>query len=184
MKITSIKAIPWAPDLRPDVYGVLAARNFVAVKVETDEGIPGWGDATVGPLSVANMVEELGDIILGEDPARIDYHWERLYHLNHVQGGPIQLSAISGIEMALWDIKGKHFDTPVWQLLGGKVRNKVRAMLCLPTGSSDEVAKHALNAKNSGFTALKVFLYQHGHSTMRHSERIKDLVERNGVSYQ
>ena len=63
MKISSIKAIPWSPDQTPDSYGVLASRNFVAVKVETDEGITGWGDATVGPLSVANMVEELGDII-------------------------------------------------------------------------------------------------------------------------
>ena len=67
MKITSIKAIPWAPDLRPDVYGVLHARNFVAVKVETDEGITGWGDATIGPLAVAKLVEEFGAIIIGED---------------------------------------------------------------------------------------------------------------------
>ena len=125
MKISSIKAIPWSPDQTPDVYGVLASRNFVAVKVETDEGITGWGDATVGPLSVANMVEEFGEIILGEDPGRIDYHWERLYHLNHVQGGPIQLSAISGIEMALWDIKGKSLGVPVYELLGGKFRDRI-----------------------------------------------------------
>ena len=103
IKITSVRAIPWSPDPTPDSYGVLAARNFVAVKVETDEGITGWGDATIGPLAVAKLVEEFGAIIIGEDPARIDYHWERLYHLNHVQGGPMQLSAIAGIEMALWD---------------------------------------------------------------------------------
>ena len=107
MKITSVRAIPWAPDKVPDAYGVPATRNFVAVKVETDEGIVGWGDATVGPLSVAKMVEEFGQLMVGQDPSQIEYHWQRLYHLNHVQGGPIQLSAFSGIEMALWDIKGK-----------------------------------------------------------------------------
>jgi len=161
MKISSIKAIPWSPDQTPDSYGVLASRNFVAVKVETDEGITGWGDATVGPLSVANMVEELGDIILGEDPARIDYHWERLYHLNHVQGGPIQLSAISGIEMALWDIKGKSLGVPVYELLGGKFRDRIWTYGRWDGITPEAAVEHALSQKSKGLTALKGDPFDH-----------------------
>ena len=107
MKITSVKAIPSAPDKTPDSYGILATRNYVYVKVETDDGVVGWGDATCGPLSVASMVEEFGRLLIGKNPAYIEEHWQTLYHFYHVRGGPIQLSAISGIEMALWDIKGK-----------------------------------------------------------------------------
>ena len=74
----------------------------------------------VVPLSVAQFVEEIGATLVGKDPFRIEEHWQRLYHLYHnVRGGVIQMAAISGIEIALWDIKGKAFDAPVWQLLGG-----------------------------------------------------------------
>ena len=77
-------------------------------------------ESTCGPLSVANVVEEIGATLVGKDPFRIEEHWQRLYHLYHnVRGGVIQMAAISGIEIALWDIKGKAFDAPVWQLLGG-----------------------------------------------------------------
>ena len=88
MKITSVKAILSAPDKTLDTYGVLATRNYVYVKVETDEGIVGWGDATCGPLSVASMVEEFGQLLLGKDPSRIEEHWQTLYHFYHVRGGP------------------------------------------------------------------------------------------------
>jgi galactonate dehydratase len=161
MKITSIKAIPWAPDLRPDVYGVLHARNFVAVKVETDEGITGWGDATIGPLAVAKLVEEFGAIIIGEDPSRIDYHWERLYHLNHVQGGPMQLSAIAGIEMALWDIKGKALGVPVYELLGGMYRDRIWTYGRWDGDTPESAVEHALAQKAEGLTALKGDPFDH-----------------------
>ena len=111
MKITSIKAIPYAPDPAPNPYllsvGMTGTWNYVGVKVETDEGITGWGDSTCGPLTVASMVEEFGQMLIGKDPSRIEEHWQNLYHHFFVRGGPIQTSAMSGIEMALWDIKGK-----------------------------------------------------------------------------
>ena len=72
MRITSVTAMPSAPDKIPDSYGVMATRNYVYVKVETDEGIVGWGDATCGPLTVASMVEEFGELVVGKDPSRIE----------------------------------------------------------------------------------------------------------------
>ncbi len=107
MKITSVKAIP------ASAANAGVTRNYVFVKIETDEGIVGWGESTCGPLSVANMVEEFGALLIGKDPHRIEEHWQRLYHHFHVRGGVIQMSAISGIEIALWDIKGKALGKPV-----------------------------------------------------------------------
>ncbi|MXX53323.1 MAG: D-galactonate dehydratase, partial [Dehalococcoidia bacterium] len=100
MKITAVTPVPVSSSTP------FGARNYMFVKVETDEGITGWGEATSGPLAVATMVEEFGQQLIGQDPGRIEQHWQTLYHHFHVRGGVVQMSAISGIEIALWDIKG------------------------------------------------------------------------------
>ena len=161
MKITSVKAIPSAPDKIIDTYGVLATRNYVYVKVETDEGIVGWGDATCGPLSVASMVEEFGQLLIGKDPARIEEHWQTLYHFYHVRGGPIQLSAISGIEIALWDIKGKSLGAPVHELLGGKMRDRIWTYGRWDGLTPEAAVKQALSYTSQGVTALKGDPFDH-----------------------
>ena len=115
--------------------------------------------------------------LIGQDPMRTEHHWNFMYRAKSMRGGAIG-GGISAIDQALWDIKGKYFEAPVWQLLGGKARDAVRAMLVLPTGTLEEVANAAAAAKADGFTAVKCLLYQHEHAPMRHSERIKDLVER------
>ena len=81
MKITSVKAIPASHSTIR--VGIKTSRNYVFVKIETDEGITGWGEATCGPLSVATMVDEFGRVILGKDPMEIEKHWQTLYHLKH-----------------------------------------------------------------------------------------------------
>ena len=161
MKITSVEAIPSAPDKIPDSYGVMATRNYVYVKVETDEGIVGWGDATCGPLTVASMVEEFGELVIGKDPSRIEEHWQTLYHHFFVRGGPIQLSAISGIEMALWDIKGKALGVPVYELLGGMMRDRIWAYGRWDGHTPEEAAEHALSYTEQGVTALKGDPFDH-----------------------
>ena len=94
MKITAVKAIPSAPDEARKGYGT---RNYIYVKVETDEGLVGWGEATIGPLSVANMVEEFGRLLVGKDPSRIEEHWQTLYHhFQNVRGGPVQCRQSAG----------------------------------------------------------------------------------------
>jgi len=153
MKITEIKAIASA-NPEADLRGV--RRNYVYVKVTTDTGIVGWGEATCGPLAVANMVDEIGETLIGKDPFRIEQHWQEMYHLWHnVRGGVVQMAAISGIEIALWDIKGKAFDVPVWEILGGQMREKIWTYGRFDGETPDDCVTHALRETATGLTALK-----------------------------
>lgn len=95
------------------------------LKIETDEGIVGWGEPVVEGRahSVAAAVEELSDYLIGKDPRNIEDHWTVLYRGGFYRGGAIHMSALAGIDQALWDIKGKHLGVPVSQLLGGNVRD-------------------------------------------------------------
>lgn len=103
--------------------------RWMFLKIETDEGIVGWGEPVIEgkAKSVEAAVHELGEYIIGQDPARINDIWQTLYRGSFYRGGPILMSAISGIDQALWDIKGKALGVPVCQLLGGLVRDKIKA---------------------------------------------------------
>lgn len=103
--------------------------RWMFLKIETDEGIVGWGEPVIEgkAKSVEAAVHELGEYIIGRDPARINDIWQTLYRGSFYRGGPILMSAISGIDQALWDIKGKALGVPVYQLLGGLVRDKIKA---------------------------------------------------------
>ena len=100
-------------------------RDYVFVKVTTDEGLYGWGEGTLErkERTVATAVEDLKPFLLGEDPTRIDYLWQRMYRHAFWRGGEVVLSAMSGVEQALWDITGKAYGQPVYKLLGGAVRD-------------------------------------------------------------
>ncbi len=155
MKITSVKAIPASSSPR----GV--ARNYVFVKIETDEGITGWGEATAGPLAVATMVDEFGELLIGKDPGRIEQHWQTLYHHFHVRGGVVQLSAISGIEIALWDIKGQALGVPIYELLGGKMRENIWCYGRWDGLTPELSVENALRHTEEGLTALKGDPFDH-----------------------
>jgi galactonate dehydratase len=98
------------------------------VKVTTDSGLVGWGETTLEgkPRSTAAAVEELADYLVGKDPLLIEHHWQHIYRSAFFRGGNVVMTALSGIDQALWDIAGKHHGVPVYQLLGGKVRDRVR----------------------------------------------------------
>ncbi|MFT5612651.1 MAG: galactonate dehydratase [Polaribacter sp.] len=115
MKITKFK-----------LYAVKPRWLFLAI--ETDEGITGWGEPVIEGRahSVAAAVEELSVYLIGKDPRRINDHWQTLYRGGFYRGGPILMSAIAGIDQALWDIKGKALGQPVYELLGGLVRDKMK----------------------------------------------------------
>ena len=155
------------------------ATNWMMVRLTTESGIQGIGESTFfgWPRAAEDVVLSFRNYLIGADPMRVEHHWNYMYRSKSMRGGAVG-GGISAIDQALWDIKGKHFEAPVWQLLGGKTRDRVRAMLVIPMGTRDEVAAHAANAKKDGFTAAKVLLFQHEHATMRHSERIADLVDR------
>ncbi|MDA0791314.1 MAG: galactonate dehydratase [Proteobacteria bacterium] len=156
MKITSVKAIAASARFSPT-----ATRNFVYVKIETDEGITGWGEATSGPLAVATMVDEFGKVIIGKDPMEIERHWQTLYHHFHVRGGVVQMSAISGIEIALWDIKGQALGAPVYDLLGGKMRDRIWTYGRWDGPTVEKSVENALNHIDMGLTALKGDPFEH-----------------------
>src|ERR1700722_19670976 len=104
-------------------------RNWVFVKLETDvAGLYGWGECSLGgkTRSVAGALEDFAPMILGEDPTRIEHLYQKMYRQSFWRTGVIGLSAISGIEQACWDILGKSLGQPVYKLLGGAVRDRVR----------------------------------------------------------
>ena len=156
MKITSVKAFPCSAR-----FSETATRNFVFVRIQTDEGITGWGEATSGPLAVATMVDEFGSTLVGEDPGEIERHWQNLYHLFHVRGGVVQMSAISGIEIALWDIKGQALGAPVYDLLGGKMRDRIWTYGRWDGPTVEASINNAMNHVERGLTALKGDPFEH-----------------------
>jgi galactonate dehydratase len=103
-------------------------RRMRLVKVTTDNGLVGWGESTLEgkPRSTMAAVDELAEFLIGKDPLRIEHHWQQLYRSAFFRGGSVVMSAISGLDQALWDIAGKHYGVPVYQLLGGPTRDRVR----------------------------------------------------------
>jgi len=133
--------------------------RWLFLKVETDDGLVGWGEPVVEGRSktVKAAVEELLDTYLvGEDPARIADHWETMYRGGFYRGGPVLMSAIAGIDQALWDIKGKRLGAPVHELLGGKVRETVRVYQWIGGDRPADVGAAAEEKVDAGFTALKM----------------------------
>lgn len=102
-------------------YYVSFTSRWMFLKIETDEGVVGWGEPVIEgrARTVEAAVHELGDYLIGQDPSRINDLWQVMYRAGFYRGGPILMSAIAGIDRALWDIKGKVLNAPVWQLMGG-----------------------------------------------------------------
>ena len=102
--------------------------RWMFLKIETDEGITGWGEPVIEgrARSVETAVQELSEYVIGKDPARINDIWQAMYRTGFYRGGPILMSAIAGIDQALWDIKGKVLNAPVYELLGGLVRDRMK----------------------------------------------------------
>ncbi|MDM0113662.1 galactonate dehydratase [Variovorax sp. J22R133] len=104
------------------------APRWMFLKIETDEGITGWGEPVIEgrARTVETAVQEFGETLIGKDPSRINDLWQTMYRSNFYRGGAILMSAIAGIDQALWDIKGKALGVPVYELLGGKVRDRMK----------------------------------------------------------
>ena len=143
-------------------------RNWVFVKVETDQsGLHGWGEATLEwkTNAVVGCVEDFRPLLLGEDPTRIEYLYQKLYRHSFFRMGAIGMSAISGIEQACWDILGKELGVPVYRLLGGAARDKVRMYTHLGGGQMENVyetfdpgplVELAQQVVERGYSAVKV----------------------------
>ena len=136
----------------------LVEPRWLFLKVSTDEGISGWGEPVVEgrAATVARAVEEAEEYLVGRDPDRIEDIWQVLYRGGFYRGGPVFMSAIAGIDQALWDIKGKRYGLPIYQFLGGAVRDKVRVYSWIDGETPEDIAQSARDRVAAGYTALKM----------------------------
>ncbi|MBY0223473.1 MULTISPECIES: galactonate dehydratase [Sporosarcina] len=132
--------------------------RWLFLKIETDEGLVGWGEPVVEGRAhtVKACVEELMEYLIGKDPMNIEDHWNKLYRSGFYRGGPILMSALSGIDQALWDIKGKFFNAPVHQLMGGACRDSIKVYSWIGGDRPSDVGVAAKSIADAGFTALKM----------------------------
>jgi galactonate dehydratase len=136
----------------------LVPPRWCFLKIETDEGITGWGEPVLEgrAASVAAVVAELADYLIGKDPFLIEDHWTVLYRGGFYRGGGLHMSALAGIDQALWDIKGKAFGVPVHQLLGGRLRKRIRVYSWIGGDRPADTAQAARDVAARGFTAVKM----------------------------
>jgi galactonate dehydratase len=141
-----------------DIGTFLVPPRWLFLRIETNEGITGWGEPVVEGRAetVRAAVAELSDLLIGEDPLRIEDHWQVLTRGGFYRGGPVLSSAVAGIDQALWDIAGKTYGAPVHRLLGGPVRDKARVYTWIGGDEPREVADQARGQVEAGFTAVKM----------------------------
>lgn len=132
--------------------------RWLFLKIETDEGLEGWGEPIVEGHTdtVRAAVKEFEDYLIGKDPLRIEDHWQVMYRGGFYRGGPEAMSAIAGIDQALWDIKGKHYNAPVYELLGGCCRERIQVYRWIGGDRPEYVAKAAKKAYEQGYQAIKM----------------------------
>ncbi|ELY63257.1 galactonate dehydratase [Natrinema versiforme] len=133
--------------------------RWLFLRVETADGTVGWGEPVVEgrARTVRTAVEELlENYLLGKDPRRIEDHWQAMYRGGFYRGGPVLMSAIAGVDQALWDIKGKQLGVPVHDLLGGATRDRIRVYQWIGGDRPSDVAEQARAQVEAGFTALKM----------------------------
>jgi len=132
--------------------------RWMLLKIETDEGLVGWGEPVIEgrARTVEAAVHELSKLVVGQDPARINDHWQAMYRGGFYRGGPILMSAIAGIDQALWDIKGKALGVPVYELLGGRVRDRMKTYCWVGGDRPADIIDAIHNVREAGFDTVKM----------------------------
>ncbi len=145
MKITALKTF-------------LVPPRWLFLKIETDEGISGWGEPVLEGHAgtLAAKIGEWEDFLIGRDPLLIEDTWQMIYRHGCYRGGPVLMSALSGVDMALWDIKGRHHGAPIHALLGGPVRDRVRSYRWIGGDRPENLIEGAEAIRAQGFNACKM----------------------------
>jgi galactonate dehydratase len=151
------------------------------VRLTTEDGVQGVGESTAFayPRAVAEIIRNFEPFLIGADAHDVEANWLKMYRALGWRGLMLG-GAISAIDQAMWDIRARIFETPVWHLLGGRSRKAVRGMKVVFGGSKEDLIANSLKAQNEGYTAIKIILHEHQHHQMRHAEKIADLVDRMG----
>jgi galactonate dehydratase len=156
-------------------------RPYVFVKLETNVGVVGWGEATLEGKAGAAMacVNDLKDFVIGSDPMQVEHHWQSMYVHAFYRGGPVMGSAISGIDHALWDIRGKILGLPVYKMLGGPVDPKgVRGYYHAGGGTREALEKLRETAVQDGVTCFKTGLPASTYEWIDTHEKIDQAIKR------
>jgi galactonate dehydratase len=154
-------------------------RNWVFVKVLTDRGLHGWGEATLEghEQTVVACVRELGQALIGQDPLAVEHHWQRLFRHGFWRGGVVLGSALAGIDQALWDLRGKAWGVPVYRLLGGPTRQRIRLYTHVGIYDHTKMVEDAQRDVANGFTGLKTGAWA-GDAALPAAEAIAAFAER------
>lgn len=169
-------------DVKTFVMDAGGDENYVFVKILTNEGITGLGEATLPSkaMTMSHAILEHKRYLLGKDPTEIERHWQAMFRGPRYRGGPILMSALSAIDIALWDIFGKAVGLPIWQLLGGRARDEVRVYPKPGWGNSpQEMGQKWLAAKEQGWTAGKSGFFKPGpDNVLRQDKALIDSIAR------
>jgi galactonate dehydratase len=132
--------------------------RWMLLKIETDEGVVGWGEPVIEgrARTVETAVQEMEPFLIGQDPARINDLWQTMYRAGFYRGGAILMSAIAGIDQALWDIKGKVMGKPVYELLGGLVRDRMKMYSWVGGDRPSDIIEQITKLKEGGFDTFKM----------------------------
>ncbi|MCU1412975.1 MAG: mandelate racemase/muconate lactonizing enzyme family protein [Microbacteriaceae bacterium] len=141
--------------MRIDSITPIFIDRYLFVEIATDTGLVGLGESGAWGFqeATAATIERFSEYLIGQDPLKIEHHWQYLYRWTHFRGSVV-MGALSAIDIALWDIAGKHFDAPVHALLGGKVREKARVYSHVFGETTDQLVDGIIDARAQGFTAV------------------------------
>src|ERR687883_1288917 len=156
---------------------VLGGAHFV--RVTTEQGQTGLGQSACWayPDAVHAVVTTFRDYLVGQDPRQIERHWQHLYRMGPFRGSVLS-GAVSAVDIALWDVKGQVLQAPIWELLGGKYRDRVRLHLLMGGSTPRELSEHATAAAEEGFTAIKFDPIPNGYGDMSQDALVRGVVER------
>lgn len=152
--------------------------RWIFVRITTDDGLVGWGEMVSGTktATVVAGAHEMAKRIIGRNPFEIEKIWQELYRV-FFRGGPINMTIISGLEMALWDIKGKYYQAPIYELLGGSARERIKVYSWIGGDRPDEVVKDAQDRVDRGFDSIKMNATEELHY-IDSFKKIDEVVER------
>ena len=144
-------------EVRPFVLGA-GGKNITIVRVRTDDGLEGIGEGTINyrVRAIHGAVQDFAMYLVGKDASQIERHWQALYRNSFFRGGPIQMTALSAIEQALWDIRGKALGVPVWDLLGGAARDRIATYTHGGGRNPQVAAERCLALVEEGHRAIKL----------------------------
>ena len=159
------------------VETILAEDKWLLVKITTDDGIVGVGEAGLHgvPEAAEAAINTFARYLVGKDPLRIEHHFQYLYRFSHFRGAAI-MGALSAIDIALWDISGKHFEAPVYVLMGGKVRDKARVYMHVNGDTVEDLYASAKAAVDEGFTALRFTPFVENSQTQYYNQRYSAMI--------